>query len=518
MSDTTGVHEPWPPPHPVIDAAYGPRFRPPVPPPVPEPGGRRAGWDLTPIEPTPRSSRWLVVFTAICVLFAALGGYLAYRFVSNDQNPTSWDPRVSTLAVFVERETGLSFTRPVRVRFLNDAEFNKLVTDEASSLSDTERREIADDEAIGRAFGWYTGTTDVVEQKNQLNSAGVLALYSFASREIVVRTDEPNAATLSAPIRATITHEMVHVIQDQHLNIRRLQSNAKGEEQARSVTALIEGHAVYVERRYIFSLPEAEQQAFFDYANKAGDEVEEATKDVAPAITTGLEAPYLTGPILVAAAALTKAGIEQLFVRPPLALDQVLDPRAYFSEDIPETIDAPTEPGKIVEKGTIGMVRLYLTLATAMSPQEAWEAAAGWGNDSYTAARADEKSPVCVSWNLVADSETAAKTLHSALSKWASTRVKQSAVTVDPSTSPTRVRFCDPGTAVAQTLVAETAVEYFYTRANVLEALIANSGSLDVAACATDVVMRTETVANLQEPDDALRDRVAAAVSACSKS
>jgi len=194
---------------------------------VPEPGGRRAGWDLTPIEPTPRSSRWLVVFTAICVLFAALGGYLAYRFVSNDQNPTSWDPRVSNLAVFVERETGLSFTRPVRVRFLNDAEFDKLVTDEASSLSDGERRKIADDEAIGRAFGWYTGTTDVVEQKNQLNSAGVLALYSFASREIVVRTDEPNAATLSAPIRATITHEMVHVIQDQHLDVRKLQSNAR---------------------------------------------------------------------------------------------------------------------------------------------------------------------------------------------------------------------------------------------------------------------------------------------------
>ena len=66
--------------------------------------------------------------------------------------------------------------------------------------------------------------------------------------------------------------------------------------------------------------------------------------------------------------------------------------------------------------------------------------------------------------------------------------------------------------------MAETAVDYFYTRANVLEALIENSGSLDVATCATDVVMRTETVANLQEPDDALRSRVAAAVSVCSKS
>jgi hypothetical protein len=66
--------------------------------------------------------------------------------------------------------------------------------------------------------------------------------------------------------------------------------------------------------------------------------------------------------------------------------------------------------------------------------------------------------------------------------------------------------------------VAETAVEYFYTRANVLEALIENSRDLDVAACATDVIMRTESVANLQEPDDALRGRVTEAVSACSKS
>jgi hypothetical protein len=157
------------------------------------------------MEPTPRSTRWLVVFVAVCVVFAGLGGFLAYRFVSNTDAPTEWDPKVQSIVTFVENETDLSFTRPVRIRFLADDEFNKQVTKDEGSLSDKERASIADDEAVGRAFGWYTGTTDLLKEQNTLNSSGILAYYDFGSRQIVARAEDPAATTLSVTLRTFVS-------------------------------------------------------------------------------------------------------------------------------------------------------------------------------------------------------------------------------------------------------------------------------------------------------------------------
>lgn len=467
------------------------------------------------MEPTPRSTRWLVVFVAVCVVFAGLGGFLAYRFVSNTDAPTEWDPKVQSIVTFVENETDLSFTRPVRIRFLADDEFNKQVTKDEGSLSDKERASIADDEAVGRAFGWYTGTTDLLKEQNTLNSSGILAYYDFGSRQIVARAEDPAATTLSVTLRTTIAHELVHALQDQRLKIRSLQSKAKGPEAVRALTALFEGHAVYVEGKYLASLPATEQEAYFDDIGKMTGDIKETTKDIARVTAAALEAPYVIGPSLVAAAAVTKAGVDQLFVRPPVALDQVLDPAAYFAQDAPESVDPPKVEGSRVDSGTLGIVRLYLTLASAIGAEKAWTAAAGWGNDTFVASRSAKDSPVCVHWVLVADNADATKTLQDALTRWASSRVKEASARAEERGGTIDVRFCDPGKAISQTLLGQESIDFFYTRANLLEALIENTGSLDVAACATESIMRNEKITTLQNPDDAVRARVAAAVAAC---
>lgn len=467
------------------------------------------------MEPTPRSTRWLVVFVAICVVFAGLGGFLAYRFVSNSGTPTEWDPKVRSIVTFVENETKLTFVHPVRIKFLASAEFNKRVTKDETSLSDKERAAIADDEAVGRAFGWYTGTTDLLKEQNTLNSSGILAYYDFGSRQIVARAEDPAATTLSVPLRTTIAHELVHAMQDQRLKIRSLQNKAKGSEASSALTALFEGHAVYVEGRYLASLPAAEQEAYFDEVGKMTGDIQENTKDVARVTAAALEAPYVIGPSLVAAAAVSKAGVDQLFVRPPVALDQVLDPTAYFAQDAPESVDAPKPEGTRVDSGTLGIVRLYLTLAAAIGAEDAWKAASGWGNDSFVAARSTKDAPVCVHWVLVADNAEATQTLRDALTRWASSRVKEASAGAEEHGGTIDVRFCDPGKAITQPLLGQEPIDFFYTRANLLEALIENTGSLGVAVCATESVMRNESIETLQNPDDAVRARVAAAVAAC---
>jgi len=506
---------PWPAPHPVIDAPYGPRYRAPEPPPVPDPPGRRAGWDLTPMEPTPRSTRWLVVFTAICTVVAALGAYVGYRFVTDDRFPSRWDRRVEDLVAFVERDTGLEFAHPVRIRFLDDEAFNKLVSNDEESLTDEQRRALANEEALGRAFGWYTGTTDVFDEQNTLATSSVIALYSYGSREIVARSNDEDPATLSVGLRATVVHELVHALQDQRLDVRKLQSNAKGIEEQTAASSLIEGHAVYVEQHYLRSLSEAELSEYQRYLDSVTGSANQATKDVARAISASLQAPYVIGPPLVAAAALTKAGVKQLYVRPPVAQDQFLDPQAYFDRDLPGSVERPKVTGTTIPAGIIGPVRLYLTLAAAMPPADAWEAALAWDNDSYAGARATKDAPLCISWNITADGDAQARTLRSALTRWAASRVKEATVSVSAEDSPINVTMCDPGTKVPQQLISEAAVDYLFMRANILGELIEASGSTDVAQCATDEVMRTETVEDLQQADDALRARVMNVLATC---
>ena len=203
-----------------------------------------------------------------------------------------------------------------------------------------------------------------------------------------------------------------------------------------------------------------------------GSAVEEGTKDVPNVISTELEAPYVIGPVLVAAAAATRAGVDQLYIKPPVALDQFLDPASYFDGDLPETFTRPKTTGAAIPSGIIGAVRLYLTLASALPTEDAWKAALGWGNDVYVGARAKEGAPLCITWNVYGDNVAASQTLHDALKVWAATRVTAASVSVSDAKNPTVVSLCDPGPSITQTLLPRAPVDYLYTRAYVLGALI----------------------------------------------
>lgn len=450
-------------------------------------------------------------------MVAALGGaVLAYRFVTDSRFPSRWDSRVEGLATFVERSTSLRFAHPVRVRFLYDSEFNALVSTEETELSNDDRRDLADEAAVGRAFGWFSGATDLLGERNRMQTAGVLAFYSFDRREIVARASDPGAVTLSPALRATIVHELVHVIQDQRLSIRRLQSNAEGDSAQQALLALLEGHAVQVEGQFLDSLPPEELAAFDRESETMIDDMGEATADVPRALTAALEAPYAVGPTLVTAADSSPAGIEQLYVRPPVALDQVVDPRAYFDGDRPEDLAEPTVPGKALEAQATGIVGLYLTLASALPPERAWQAALQWGNDTYVPYRPDTNASMCVRWDLVGDTAAGTAQLRDALEEWAAARTARATVTISDSASPISVTMCDPGADVTQELVGQDAVDWLYLRTGLLAQIIPETPSLDSAYCATDAITDEIPAAQLRDADDSVRSRVRAIIERCS--
>lgn len=499
---------PWPPPHPVLDAPY----RGSQPPTAGMPQRSASG----PERPEQsRRTRWLVALTAISVVVAIAGGVVAYRFVLDQRYPNNWDPRIAPLAAYVERTTGLTFEHPVYVRFLADDDFNALIMDPSEGQSDAERTAIENEEALGRSFGWYTGSTDIADEQETVYGIGVLALYDFADREVVVRSNDTNPAVLPIPLRVTIVHELFHALQDQRLDIRALRRLVDTSEAERSFTALIEGHAVSVETAYLYSLSSDEQEEYFDFVDGLTSDIDDKTANTAPVLSVNLEAPYVLGPALVSAARQDDNGVDQLYAKPPVAQDQVLDPRAYFSDDRPETTAEPEAAGEILEKGTVGVVRLYLTLASVLPAADAWEAALTWGNDAYVLYRPADGGTACVAWNVSADTAAGAAVLRAALERWVNARPAEGRASVRATDPVISVNVCDPGSSVTQTLVPEDAVDYFYVRASLLAALIRQTPDLSTAWCATDTLMRSETLDALQEPDDALRDRIAAVVERC---
>jgi hypothetical protein len=513
----------WPAPHPTIDAPYGPRYTPPEPP-APTPYGTetlRRGLTGAPAddwwrEPLPRpekaSTKWVVFFVVGCLLVAAIGAFLAARFVTTSRYPKDWDERIEPIAAFVEQAAGKTFAHPVEVEFLTDEDFEGRVTRDKDDLSVAEQQAISTGEATGRALGWYSGTTDVFAATNETNAAAILAYYSFQQTKIVARTSDPSAMTLSPSLRVTLAHELTHALQDQRFEVRQVRADAKDEQSQNAVTALIEGHAVLVENHYYASLSDADRATFDEEYEAGRGAAEDRIKDVPAVLTVPLTTPYTFGPIFVETAE-SPSGVEDLYEQPPVAMDQILDPRAYNASDTPEKLDAPTAKGTLDSQDTAGPVLMYLTLATAVSPQDAWTAIAGWGNDRYSVGR-DDSGLVCVEWNVVGDTPDATSRLATHLDTWAKSRPAAAKATVVAG-SPILVSACDPGTTVEQAVPGQPAVEYFRARAVVLDRLMQTGAGIDKAACATDQLFVSHPPAELVDPSEATKAEATSLLDSC---
>ena len=87
--------------------------------------------------------------------------------------PSKWDPRVAKLAGYVERRTKFRFEHAVKTRFLHDKEFDKLVTDDKSSLSKEDRDFYDATSLLLRTLGVAKGNVDLFKDQNTLNATSL---------------------------------------------------------------------------------------------------------------------------------------------------------------------------------------------------------------------------------------------------------------------------------------------------------------------------------------------------------
>lgn len=467
---------------------------PPPPPPgaLPPPGAP---------APAPRRRTHRIRNTVIVVASLALvatGIFVLGRRNRGKDRPDEWDARITDLVAFVEGELDAQFKHPVEIRFLTDGEFEALVRTDEEDLSDEDEQAYRDQEAIGRALGLFSGETDLFEEGNDLAGTGILAYYSLDDEEIVARVDDPEATELDVDLRVTIAHELTHVWQDQHYDLDAVQDQADTATQSDAIDGLIEGHATWLENRYIDALSDADAAAY-DEALEAGDEeYTEGTTGVTPLLEALQAAPYVLGPTFVTALVEADGAlVEPPFIdEPPLAEDQLVLPSAYLDGDDPEPLDDPEVPEGTEEiaRGQMGMPALYMMLAVGLTPPDALGVADGWGNDAYVAYLDGDR--VCVRMWLVGDDEAAVTELERGLHAWAGAVPDGAEAAVGRTGDGGAVleaTACDPGTDTDIAVPGEAAMQQLFGRAFDLGYVIDDLGDVDDAECVVNALYTVYT-------------------------
>jgi hypothetical protein len=365
--------------------------------------------------------------------------------------PKQWDSRVAPYATIAEKQRGLLFLHPVKVRFLPPAAFEKTVTADDTSLDKEARAELDQFTGLMRALGLVTGKVDLFGAVNDVSGAGTLAYYSFEDKRITIRG---NAVTPA--VRSTLVHELTHVLQDQHFDIGdRLTRLRKAEAKGTSTTAasvfdgLIEGDASRVQTRYRASLSARQQKALDAGRKSDSTQVSKRLTHVPEVIITMMTSPYTLGEALVQTVADREGNfaVDELFRHPPKHEDALLDPSRVLAHRRRATeVAAPTLPRgtKSFESGELGAVTWYLMLAERIPLKDALAAVDGWAGDSHVAFRRGGRS--CVDLRYAGRSAGDTTRMLSALQVWASAS-PGSGAKVRREGRLLRVESCDPGPA-----------------------------------------------------------------------
>jgi hypothetical protein len=214
----------------------------------------------------------------------------------------------------------------------------------------------------------------------------------------------------------TLIHEMVHALQDQHMNLHALREADRDSDPGGAFMSIVEGDATLAMMGYA--------------AQTGGIALEELTRSPgtmrsllaqtpafgrgelgqAPAILQyTLVSPYLDG-VIFAAALHGRGGwpaIDRTYATLPTTTEQVLHPERYFAGEGADPATIPPLPSieragfRMIEEDTLGELEISVYLGQGAPDQIDRVAAEGWGGDRLRVYRSDTESAVVwfTSWD-----------------------------------------------------------------------------------------------------------------------
>lgn len=414
---------------------------------------------------------------------------------SGPSYPSTWDPRVASLAAYVEDHRGLKFKHPVYVEFLSDAEFVKQVTDDGSDLTAADKKDLTNEQSLLRALGLISGKTDLLKATNALQGAGVIGLYNNEDKKIRVRGDQ-----LTPSVRVTLVHEMTHALQDQYFDLsatfKRLDDDKDSDSSA--FHAIVEGDATRIQDDYQASLPASDRAAIARQDAKDGARFQSGAASVPEVMQALFAAPYPLGEYAVQTA-LAKGGntaVDALFTNPPTTDRSILDP---------SLIDVPAAPASIpalvlgageteVDRGVFGTLPLFLMMSKNSSYWASAFLAGADVSDRYL--QYTKGSTSCVRAEFEATDAGTAKGIHDGLTLWA--QGAHTGATVTQAGTIITINSCDPGPSyVPSADHSNDALTILTTRNAIYTGVRRDGAPAGFAICYADGVVEHYSVAEL---------------------
>jgi hypothetical protein len=294
----------------------------------------------------------------------------------------------------------------------------------ASQVRATIEREVpaaavVDEGEVLVALGVAPPSFDYMRATVTLMSAELAGYYDPATKTMYLASDLPRAERL-----ATLAHELVHALQDQHYDLGKLleyrpdQSDAQG-----ALHALAEGDATSAMLDQMLASKDVKATDISD--ELIGIQVRAAAQftakgdDVPDILRRSMIAPYIDGIALVHW--LRRRGgwaeVDRIWKAPPASTEQLLHPEKLLAHEAPDAIPIPAAPdaGWPTPNYTdvMGEQSVRLLVEEWLPRVPAAEAASGWGGDRVAVFRVGPR--VAVGWHLRYDSRALAGRVAAAL-------------------------------------------------------------------------------------------------------
>jgi hypothetical protein len=288
---------------------------------------------------------------------------------------------------------GLQPTGDVTRALLSPEELRQRVIDDF--VADYTAEEAADDVIELAALGLVEPGFDMRSFYIELLSEQIAGFYDNETREMYV----VQGKGFFGPERLTYAHEYTHVLQDQTYDIENgLNYNDDSceadTERCAAIQSLIEGDASLTELTWFYEFSTAaDQREIVEFYNS----YESPTYDSAPPfMRQDFVFPYNNGLIFVQAL-FDEGGweaVDAAYQDLPVSTEQILHPERYPADtpipvELPDLLPVLGDGWRELSRNVMGEWYTYLILGYGIDPaaqindEDAAEAAAGWGGDSY---------------------------------------------------------------------------------------------------------------------------------------
>lgn len=302
----------------------------------------------------------------------------------------------------IEAQTGLTYKTPPRIEGRSKEEVREFVMKQLSS--ERARAQIAGQQSAYRILGLAPDTLDITALLQRLLEEQIVGYYDPVTKVLYVVEGAPKAL-----LEQTVTHELVHALQDQYVRIDSIQAAVDDADRQTAAQAVLEGQAVYEQLRM-------DQNSGPLLKMPGGwDRIRDVIRDgqggmpvfaSAPrAIRESLLFPYLGGADFVRRFVNTRHANE-LLTDLPVSTKQILNDSAFFgsSRDLPTVLTLPaSSTGTTTYSNTFGEFETRLILVQHLKDDAlARRAASGIDGDRYAIVRTN--SGEALVWSSVWDS------------------------------------------------------------------------------------------------------------------